>query len=55
MKIKVKTHGDEITDFYDKKILKVDSNQIYLAVINLEFALKKAENYYLQVFLKECK
>ena len=33
----------------------VDFNHTYLAVINLYSALKKDENYYLQVFLKECK
>ena len=39
--------------FYDKKIPKVNSNHSCLAVINLDSALKKDENYYLQVFLKE--
>ena len=33
----------------------VDFNHTYLAVIKLYSALKKDENYYLQVFLKECK
>ena len=33
----------------------VDFNHTCLAVINLYSALKKDENYYLQVFLKECK
>ena len=33
----------------------VDSNHICLAVISLDFALKKDDNYYLQVFLKERK
>ena len=37
------------------KIPKVDSNHTYLAVIGLDTALKKDENYYPQVFLKECK
>ena len=46
---------DEVTDFYDKKIPKVDSNHTCLAVISLDSALKKDENYYPQVFLKECK
>ena len=31
------------------------SNHICLAVISLDSAQKKDENYYLQVFLKECK
>ena len=37
------------------KIKKVDSNHTCLAVISLNCALKKDKNYYLQVFLKECK
>ena len=55
MKTKIKSHGDEVTDFYDKKIPKVDSNHTCLAVISLDPALKKDEIYYPQVFLKECK
>ena len=34
---------------------KVDSNHTCLAVITLDSALKKNDNYYLQVFLKEWK
>ena len=41
--------------FMIKKILKVDSNHTYLAIISLHFALKKDESYYPQVFLKKCK
>ena len=41
--------------FMIKKVLKIDSNHICLAEISLDSALKKDENYYLQVFLKECK
>ena len=33
----------------------MDSHHTYLAVISLDSALKKDENYYLQVLLKECK
>ena len=33
----------------------MDSNHTYLAVIGLDTALKKDENYYPQGFLKECK
>ena len=55
LKTKVKSHGDEVTDFYDKEIPKVDSNHTCLAVISLDSALKKDDNYYPQVFLKECK
>ena len=54
-KIKIKSHGDEVTEFFDKKIPEVDSNHTCVAVISLDSALKKDENYYPQVFLKECK
>ena len=36
-------------------IKKVDSNHTCLAVISLDSALKKDDNYYTQMFLKECK
>ena len=52
MKSKIKSYGDDVTDFHDKEIAKVESNRICL--ISLGSALKKDENY-LQVFLKECK
>ena len=55
MKTKIKSHGDEVADFYNKKIPKVDSNHTCLAVISLDSALKEDENYYPQVFLKEYK
>ena len=55
MKTKRKSHVDEVRDFIDKKILKVDSNHACLAVISLDSSLKKDDNYYPQVFLKECK
>ena len=42
-------------DFYDKEIPKMDSYHTSLAVISLDSALKKDENYYSQVFLKEYK
>ena len=45
LKTKIKSHGDEVTDFYDKSIPKVDSNHTCLAVISLDSALKKDENY----------
>ena len=56
IKIFLKTiisHGNEVTDFYDKEILKIDSNHTCLAVISLDSALNKDRNYYLQAFLKE--
>ena len=55
LKTKIKHRGDKVTDFYDKEIPKVDSNPTCLAVVSLDSALKKDENYYPQVFLKECK
>ena len=55
MKTKIKSHRDEIKDFCDKEIPFVESNHTCLAVIiSLDFALKKDENYYPQVFLTEC-
>ena len=50
LKTKLKSYGDNATDFYDKKIPNVNSNYICLAVISFDSALKKDENYYLQVF-----
>ena len=55
MKTKIKFHGDKDTDFYDKETPNVDSNLTCLAVISLCSASKKDENYYSQLFLKECK
>ena len=55
LKTKVRPYGDEVTDFHDKEIPKVDSNHTCLAVISLDSALKKVENYNLEVFLKEHK
>ena len=55
LKTKIKYHGNEVRYFYDKRIPKLDSNHTCLAVISLDSGLKKDDNYYLQVFLKECK
>ena len=52
LKTKIKSHVDEVTDFYDWKICKLDFNHTCLEVTSLHSALKKDENYYLQVFLK---
>ena len=52
MKTKIKLHGDEVTDFYDKKIPKLYSNHICLAVLSLDSPLKKYDNDYSQMFLK---
>ena len=45
LKAKIKSHGDEVTDFYKKEIPKVDSNHTCLAIISLVSALKKDDNY----------
>ena len=55
MKTKIKFHSDEVTDFYHKEILKEDSNYNCLAIISLDFVLKRDGNYYRQYFLKECR
>ena len=55
LKTKIKSHGDEVTVFDDKnihEIPKVDSNHTCLAVISLDSALKKDENYYVQSVFK---
>ena len=51
LKNKIKSHGDEVTDFSDKNIRKVDYNHTCLAVISLDSAFKETENCYPQVFL----
>ena len=40
LKIKIKSHADEFTDFFDKKISKVDSNHTCLAVIRILLSKK---------------
>ena len=52
LKTKIKSHGNEVTDFYKKEIPKVDSNYTCLSVISLDSALKKDVNKYLQMFFK---
>ena len=47
LQTKIKYHGDEVM------IVVIDSIHTCLAVISLDFALKKDGNYYPQVFLKE--
>ena len=54
-KTRIKSHGDESTDFHDKEILMVGSSNTCLAVIMIDSAFKKEENFYPQVLLKECK
>ena len=52
LKAKIKSHGNEVTDLYGKKVPREDSNHACFAVITLDSALKKNDNYYPQVFLK---
>ena len=54
MKTNIKSHGNEVTCFPYKKVKKVDFNHTCFAVITLDSALKKDEDYP-QVLLKECK
>lgn len=39
-KIKIKSHGDEVTDLHDKELPKVGSNYTSLAVINVDSGVK---------------
>ena len=55
MKTKLKSYGDEATDFCNKEMPKAGFNYTILGVILLDFVSKKNENFYMQVFLKECK
>ena len=49
MKTKIKSHGDEVTDFYEKEIPIIDSNYTCLAMISFDSALKKDDNNYREV------
>ena len=57
MKTKIKSHGVEEKDFYDKEIPIVDSNHSCLPVISLDSGLKKRWKLLSasQVFFKEFK
>ena len=55
LKTKRRYYSHEATGFYDKEAPKVDSNYTCLAVVLLDFVLKKNGNFYPQVFLKEYK
>ena len=47
LKTKIKSCGDKATSFHDKEFPKLNSNHTCLAVISLDSALNKDENYYL--------
>ena len=53
--MKIKSYGDEVTAFNDKEMSEVCSSDTCLAIITINSALKKDENYYPKVLLKECK
>ena len=55
MKTKIKSLGDEFTKFYGKEIPEVDSNHTCLAVISLDFSLKKEKKILSSLSLKLCK
>ena len=50
---KVKSYGDEATDFHNKEMPKINSDYTCSAVINVDSGFKKDENYFLPVFLEE--
>ena len=55
LKTRIKFYGDQATYFHSKDVPKVGSSCTCLAVISLDSIFGVNENYYLQVFLKECK
>ena len=55
LKTKIKSYSDEAADFHNKEIPKAGSDCTCLAVITIDSVLKKDENHYVQVFLKEFK
>ena len=55
LKTKLWSYGDETTDFNDREMPMVDCNHGCSALITIDCALKNDEQYYLQVFIKECK
>ena len=56
LKTKIKSHGDEVTDFLWYKNPKLDCNHTCLVVISLDTALKKDDSrHFPQVLLNECK
>ena len=55
LKNKINPYIDEITYFYDEETPKVYSNHTCLILISLYSTLRKDENYFLQVFLREIK
>ena len=54
LKAKTKSHGNDKTYLYDKKIPNVDVNGTCLAVINLNSALKKDEKRLENLYNNKC-
>ena len=52
LKTKIKSYSDQVTEFYDKEIPKIDFNHTFLAVIILDSALKKDDNFILPSVFK---
>ena len=52
MKTKIKFYSDEATDFHNKEMPKAGSNHAYLAVIKIDFALKKMKTIICKCFWK---
>ena len=52
LKTKIKSHDDQVRDFYDKEVPNLDPNHTCLAVAGLDFVLKNDESYISKSFLK---
>ena len=56
LKVKIKTYNGKInTNFHNCKIPEEGSQCICLSVILIDSVFRTSNNYYLQVFLEECK
>ena len=55
LKTKIKSYGDEATDVHNEEIPKAGCDCTCVAVVTIDSFLKRDENHYLHVFLKECK
>ena len=53
LKTKIRSYVDKTTDFCSRKKPETGSNYIHWSVLVINSVLKKDENYYPQVFLKE--
>ena len=55
LKTKVRSYGDESPDLHEEEIPKVGSNYTYLAVILIDFVLKKMRTAICKCFFKKIK